>query len=113
MVCLTPCFYDRDSAGVPTAWVAKMRESMARLTPWFSANRAVREYTEKYYLPAASAYGKQAVERGALGKQLAEWQERLQGHWPALHFGNIQIEPADGLLEVRIQVYLGDIDADT
>jgi glycogen phosphorylase len=107
-----PCFYDRDTAGVPTAWVAKMRESMARLTPRFSANRAVREYTEKYYLPAASAYGKRAVEHGALGKQLTEWQARLQGHWPAVHFGNIQIEPADGLLEVRVQVYLGDIDAE-
>ena len=31
----------------------KMRESMARLTPQFSANRTVREYTEKYYLPRA------------------------------------------------------------
>jgi glucan phosphorylase len=33
-----------------------MRESMARLTPRFSADRAVREYTEQHYLPAASAY---------------------------------------------------------
>ncbi|MGO9063090.1 MAG: alpha-glucan family phosphorylase [Candidatus Binataceae bacterium] len=107
-----PCFYDRDAVGMPTAWVAKMRESMARLTPRFSANRAVREYTEKYYLPAALAYGKRAVERGALGKLLTEWQERLQRHWPALIFGNIQIEPADGLLDFRLQIYLDAIEPD-
>ena len=28
-----PEFYTRDANGIPTAWVARMRESMARLTP--------------------------------------------------------------------------------
>ena len=51
-----PEFYTRDESGIPTAWVKRMRESMARLTPHFSANRTVREYTEQYYLPAAAAY---------------------------------------------------------
>lgn len=37
------------------SWVGRIRESMAQLTPRFSANRAVREYTERYYLPAALA----------------------------------------------------------
>ena len=51
-----PEFYARDENGIPTAWVTRMRESMARLTPLFSASRAVREYTEQHYLPAATAY---------------------------------------------------------
>lgn len=72
----------------------------------------MREYTENYYLPAALVYGKRAVERGALGKQLTEWQERLQRHWPALIFGKIQIEPTNGLLDFRIQIYLDEIDPD-
>ena len=46
-----PAFYTRDEHGVPTAWVARVRESMAHLTPRFSANRTVREYTERV-LPA-------------------------------------------------------------
>jgi len=40
-----PEFYTRDKSGIPTAWVKRMRESMAQLTPQFSANRTVREYT--------------------------------------------------------------------
>ena len=44
---VVPEFYARDGQGIPIAWVARMRESMARLTPQFSANRAVREYTEQ------------------------------------------------------------------
>ena len=34
-----PEFYARDKTGIPTAWIKRMRESMARLTPLFSANR--------------------------------------------------------------------------
>ena len=60
-----PEFYARDESGIPTAWVARMRESMARLTPRFSANRAVREYTEQHYLPAAAAYHERAANKGA------------------------------------------------
>ena len=30
-----PAFYTRDEQGIPSAWVARMRESMARLTPRF------------------------------------------------------------------------------
>ena len=55
-----PEFYTRDDKGIPTSWVARMRESMARLTPRFSANRTVREYTEQHYLPAATAYRERA-----------------------------------------------------
>ncbi len=107
-----PAFYDRDHAGVPTAWVAKIRESMKRLTPQFSANRAVREYTEKYYIPAAEAYRKRAGERGALGKELVNWQEQLRRRWSALRFGNVQVESADGVHNFHVQVYLDEIDPD-
>jgi len=50
---VVPAFYTRDGNGMPSAWISKMRASMARLTPRFSTNRVVREYTDTYYLPAA------------------------------------------------------------
>ena len=71
-----PEFYTRDEQGIPTAWVARMRESMARLTPRFSTNRAVREYTEQYYLPAAAAYRERAADKGAIGVELVELAAR-------------------------------------
>jgi starch phosphorylase len=66
-------FYDRDHEGLPRKWIAMMRESMARLTPAFSANRAVREYTEKYYIPAAAEYRQRQLSNGALGEEIARW----------------------------------------
>jgi starch phosphorylase len=67
---VVPEFYARDGQGIPTAWVARMRESMARLTPQFSANRAVREYTEQHYLPAAPPTIRGWPKKGAIGEQM-------------------------------------------
>jgi len=105
-----PEFYRRDAQGIPTAWVARMRESMARLTPRFSTNRAVREYTEQHYLPAASAYRERAADQGAIGVQVVNWRHALDEKWAALRFGETKAR-TDGAQHVfEIQVYLDDLD---
>jgi len=73
-----PEFYNRNENGIPTAWVARMRESMARLAPHFSADRTVREYTEQHYLPAATNYLHRAADKGVAGRQIVEWQRQLE-----------------------------------
>jgi starch phosphorylase len=103
-------FYTRDDQGIPGAWVARMRESMARLTPRFSTNRTVREYTEQHYLPAASAYLARAVDRGAIGVEMVNWQHALNEKWTALRFGEVKLE-TDGEQHVfEVQAYLDDLD---
>ncbi len=79
-----PEFYTRNKLGIPTAWVGRMRESMARLTAQFSANRAVREYTEEHYLPTAVAYRERATDKGTMGAQMVNWQHNLEQQWATL-----------------------------
>ncbi len=74
-----PEFYARDEHGIPTAWVGRMRESMARLTPHFSANRTVCEYTEQHYLPAAAAYRERAANNGAVAGNWSSGIRRWTG----------------------------------
>jgi starch phosphorylase len=105
-----PEFYARDGQGIPTAWVARMRESMARLTPQFSANRAVREYTEQRYLPAACNYRSRTSEKGLLGRQLVESKHQLEKQWRSLHFGEVKVETSGGHHGFEVQVFLGDLD---
>ena len=93
---VVPEFYTRDDRGIPIAWIARMRESMARLTPRFSANRTVREYTEQYYLPAAAAQRKRAADQGALGRRMADWRRSLEQKWAALRFGEVKVETRAG-----------------
>jgi len=105
-----PEFYARDQQGIPTAWVARMRESMARLTPRFSADRTVREYTEQHYLPAAATYRERAADKGAVGREIVNWRHALENKWAELRFGEVKVE-TDGVQHVfEAQVHLGDLD---
>jgi starch phosphorylase len=105
-----PEFYARDGQGIPTAWVARMRKSMASLTPRFSADRTVREYTEQHYLPAAEAYRQRAAGKGAVGGQMVDWNHALEKAWPALRFGEMKVETGGDGHVFEIQVYLNDLD---
>ena len=110
---VVPAFYSRNDRGIPTAWVARMRESMARLTPFFSANRTVREYTETHYLPAAEAYHRRAAGNGALGVELFRWHESIERNWQNLRFGDVRSETDGQKHTFHVQLYLNDIDPDS
>lgn len=105
-----PEFYDRDEEGIPRAWVARMRASMARLTPLFSADRAVREYTELHYLPAAAAYRSRHANNCSLGKHIVDWQQGLTKKWDALRFGGRRMETRDNQHVFEVKVCLGGLD---
>ncbi len=87
-----------------------MRESMARLTPRFSANRTVREYTEQHYLPAASAYRERAADKGAVGRQMVDWQQRLEQAWATLRFGEVKVESDAERHTFDVEVFLNGLD---
>jgi glycogen phosphorylase len=105
-----PEFYTRDENGVPTAWVARVRESMAQLTPRFSANRTVRDYTEQHYLPAAAAFRERAADKGAVGRKVVDWQQSLKQRWASLRFGEVKVESDGNQHVLDIQIYLDDLD---
>jgi starch phosphorylase len=110
---VAPEFYHRDPHGIPIGWVARMRESMARLTPFYSANRSVREYTEKYYLPAAVAYRERAADKGAAGTRLVQWRRALEEMWANLRFGETKVETDKERHQFEVQLYLDGLDPDT
>lgn len=46
---IIPAFYDIDDSGIPTAWVRRMKNAIATLTPQFSSDRMVKEYVQRIY----------------------------------------------------------------
>jgi starch phosphorylase len=108
-----PEFYARDKDGIPTAWVKRMRESMARLTPQFSADRAVREYTEQHYLPAAAAFRERAADKGAVGKQVVDCQHALEQKWGRVRFGAMKVETKNAQHVFEIQLFLDDLEPES
>lgn len=105
-----PQFYERPPNGIPKRWVARIRESMARLTPAFSANRSVREYTEDYYLRLSSSYRARSESGGAAAASLREWQAKISEHWSQLRFGPLHTETRGGTYLFETPVHFDKIE---
>ena len=105
-----PEFYTRDKQDIPTAWVERMRESMSRLTPRFSASRAVREYTEQHYLPAASTYHLRVANKGEIGKQMLDWKQAVDRRWGSLRFGALRVETSVDHHMFEVEIFLNELD---
>ncbi|CAN5572675.1 glycosyltransferase family 1 protein [soil metagenome] len=77
---VTPKFYDRDSSGVPVRWVEMVRHTLQALGPKVLASRMVRDYTEKYYVPAAESV-RRTLAPGA-AQELTDYRRRVEAAWP-------------------------------
>ncbi len=104
-----PQFYERDASGMPTTWIKRIRESMAVLTPRFSANRAVTEYTKRFYIPAAIKYQERAKNQGALALEITKWKESLNERWSAIRFGEVKVETQGDQHHFEVQVDLAGL----
>jgi len=108
---IVPEFYDRDEMGIPRRWIARVRNSMARLTAPFSSDRMVREYVEQAYLPAARAYLARS-ENVQLAKDLECWLARLHEQWQGIRFVRVAVHRADDQWHFEVQAVLGDLEPD-
>ncbi len=81
---VTPKFYDRDAAGVPTRWVEMVRHTLQVLGPKVLASRMVRDYTEQYYSPAAQSVRRTIGTSFGPARELTAYCERVRKAWPAV-----------------------------
>ncbi len=107
---VVPAFYNRNPRGIPEQWVARMRQSMTRLGLVFAGNRMVREYTERYYLPAAAALQARAARNCELAQSLEAELAELERHWHTLRFGPLEVSERAAGRHFRVVLELGAID---
>jgi len=106
---VVPAFYTRDRDGIPLGWVSRMRESMATLTPRYSATRSVEEYADRYYVPAAKAYGERSANQGKLATEIVDWLQHVRLRWSGVRFGEATIQKSGDTLGAEIQLYLNGL----
>ncbi len=88
-----PTFYDRDDKGVPTRWVEMVRHTLQALGPKVLASRMVRDYTEKYYAPAAQSFRRTSAPVDGLpfgaARELSAYRLRAQEAWPHIQITDV------------------------
>jgi starch phosphorylase len=91
---IIPMFYERDAAGLPLGWLARMKQCISMLAPVFNTNRMVQEYFGKLYAPALHR-GRRLVADNLSGSiALAHQKDRLRSAWP--HLDIEQVNVTDG-----------------
>jgi starch phosphorylase len=106
---VVPAFYERDTNNRPVGWIQKIRESMAGLTPRFSSNRAVREYTQVYYLPAAAGVQERSAKNGALGSKISAWKEKISEHWKTVRIQNVSVSNGENVFIFSVSIDPGKL----
>ncbi|GEJ56918.1 alpha-glucan family phosphorylase [Anaeromyxobacter diazotrophicus] len=106
---VVPMFYRRGPDGVPGAWVTRMRASMARLAPRFSANRMVRDYAERVYLPAAASFRRRCADGARLARELARWAAELDARWREVRIGPVRVRSDEHGHGFEAQVECGEV----
>ncbi|MBI1375449.1 MAG: alpha-glucan family phosphorylase [Phycisphaera sp.] len=128
---IVPMFYDRTRAGVPKKWVQWMKRSLREYGPRFNSNRMIREYTEKYYMPAHERAVRLCDENFAGARDLAGYIHDLRRHWHHINIRKIDADVSQPLgvhkpleinaeielnslspADVKVQVYYGPIDGE-
>ena len=102
-----PEFYSRDGKGIPRAWVRRMRESMARLTPHYASTRMLRDYLDEAYGPASRLAAARIGQKAERAIALAHWEERVLRLWSDLHIGESVVTAKNGRLLFAVPVYFG------
>jgi starch phosphorylase len=78
---IVPLFYDRDAAGLPRGWIARMKRSIATIGPAFNTVRMVRDYAGSLYAPASRRVADLRGGGLALARALVSWKERVESAW--------------------------------
>ncbi len=109
---IVPLFYDRNSKGVPVGWVSKIRSSMAELTPQFSSNRMLREYTEKLYLPSFTDFSERIGNKAAKSISLCKMKKTIRESFSKIQFGEVDFSSKDGQYYYNLPVFLEGVNPD-
>ena len=83
---------------------------MSQLTPRFSADRAVREYTESSYIPAAASYSSRKRNELMQAKMILDWRHKLHEKWDSMHFASMNVTGKGDEHEFQTELFLNGID---
>ena len=114
---IIPLFYERDRSGLPREWIARVKNALQRLAPYFNTHRMVMEYTDNFYLPARDRVLALTQPNLDQGKTLSAWLRRVRAQWPRVVVTKIEA-PHDTQVKVceeirvRAWVELGELTPD-
>jgi starch phosphorylase len=111
---VVPTFYDLGKDNLPRRWIAQMKGSLKNLCHTFNTHRMVREYTERFYLPAFDRFARLESDSASAARALASWMCLVRREWPQVRVEVERLEDGPAgeanvgdLVAVRARMRLG------
>ncbi len=115
---IVPMFYDRNRDDYPQNWIRMMKNSIIMAGKHFSSHRMLRDYAERFYIPAIQAHDSMIENDYGLTRGIASWNKRILKDWSKVSVSSIELPGTDGsakvgqTMPVKVKVFLGDLSPD-
>ncbi len=115
---IVPMFYDHNKENFSHDWVQMMKHSIIMGGRQFSSHRMLREYTERFYIPAIQSYGNMTENNYELTRQVTSWNKKVKDDWSKISISSVMMPHVNGSsrvgqsMLVEIKLNLGDLNPD-
>jgi starch phosphorylase len=113
---IVPTFYNRGRDGLPREWIAKMKNAMRILGPYFTTRRMVEEYTQRFYVPSYENVLETTTPNFDNGLTYAAWHNKIMSAWKQIQIKDVRIPDKQVKVgtdvEVEALVSLGQLTPD-
>ncbi len=109
-----PKFFTRDKDGVPTRWMAMVRECLRTIPPAFNTDRMVGDYLEQAYARLSKNPARLGGDNRPALRSLVQERHRIKRGFADVRIQSIEVGELSGIrvgdpLDVRVEVELGSL----
>lgn len=116
---VVPMFFAHGEDGLPHQWIARMKNSIATLSPVYNSARMVQQYFMECYRPAAARHSRLRAKNRLLPRQLALWKKDVGSRFVGTRIDKIKIRglvqnavPCTNTISIEAQVVPGSMKRD-
>ena len=93
---IVPLYFAKNSKGYSPEWIQYIKNSIAKIAPYFTMERMLHDYIDRFYLKEGKRTHLLKADNYAKAKEIAAWKEEFVSKWNDIEICSVSIP--DGLL---------------
>ncbi|MCF6342515.1 MAG: alpha-glucan family phosphorylase, partial [Bacteroidales bacterium] len=88
---IIPTYYDTDKEGLSKNWIAKIKNTIAKVAPRFTMQRMLEDYYTNFYSKLFESADKMHDEGFENARKLVEWKNKVKQAWDSISVESLLI----------------------
>ncbi|KJS17586.1 MAG: alpha-glucan phosphorylase [Peptococcaceae bacterium BRH_c4b] len=108
-----PAYYGLDGA-FPREWLRMMKNSIVTISPVFSTERMVQEYSERFYIPSIKRWSYFTEDNYSAARRFKDFKQAITENWQHVSINRVETNAnreinVGSLLKITAYVHLGPL----